>query len=396
MINTLIALTAITYLPSSTAPGPVVTHGPLLQVTTAPPPKKVKFGKFEAELRIPEGGLFAQEEVDVEFRVVDTTANDPVEAGFKGVGAIEATAVVTMPSMEGMPAAKPEVHREGVPGDYGVALYFPHGGEYKLALTLNIPNQGKHAISFLVDVKDERPASATNVQPYTLKVLSSPATAGRKSLLKMQVIDSKTGKPQTKFDVAHTKRFHLLIASSDLNWFVHEHPMMAANGTWSLPLSLPAGGSYWVYGDVAPSGKGSRVLIAKVKVKGPKPKWDTKLRPSKVASTGGLKGVLSTMAPIVVGRSATLMVKLYDQKTGKPAGDTVQWLGAAGHMMIFHKDGQTVVHSHPAEDAKSHALVKNGVIHFNGRFPKAGLYKVYAQFDWRGAIRTLGFAIEVK
>ncbi len=359
---------------------------------------KVKFGKYEAELRIPEGGLFAQEETDVEFRVVDTTQKDAVEDGFKGVGAIEATAVMTMPSMAGMPEAKPEVHREGVPGDYGVVLFFPHGGDYKIALTLNIPGQGKHEIAFVVDVKDERPASASKPQPYELKVIDWPAhaMAGQPTNLKMQVIETKTGKPQAAFDVAHEKQFHLLLASKDLNWFLHEHPVMAPDGTWSIPITFPAGGDYWVYGDVAPSGKGSRVLIAKVSVHGDKPTWDTALKLTNTAVDGGLKGELSTLAPIEVGKRTTLQVKLIDEKTGTAVGDTVKWLGAAGHMMIFHQDGMTVVHSHPAEDAENEALVKEGVVRFSGRFPKAGLYKVYAQFDWRGAVRTLGFAIEVK
>lgn len=358
---------------------------------------KVKFGKYEAVLRVPEEGLFAQEEVDVEFRVVDTTAKDPVEEGFKGVGAIEATAVMTMPSMAGMPEAKPEVHREGVPGDYGVVLFFPHGGDYKVALTLNIPGQGKHDIAFLVDVKDERPASLAKPQPFQLKVVDWPAhaMAGQPSNLKLQVVETKTGKVQSAFDIAHEKRFHLLLASKDLNWFLHEHPEMAKDGTWSIPITFPAGGDYWIYGDVAPSGKGSRVLIAKVSVMGDKPKWDTKLNLTTTAVDGGLKGELVTR-DIQVGRKTTLMVKLSDEKTGQAAGDTVKWLGAAGHMMIFHQDGQTVVHSHPAEDAENEAQVKKGMVHFTGRFPKPGLYKVYAQFDWRGAVRTLGFAIEVK
>ena len=47
---------------------------------------KVTFGKYEAEPRIPEGGLFAQEEVHVEFRIVDTRQKDAVETKFKGVG----------------------------------------------------------------------------------------------------------------------------------------------------------------------------------------------------------------------------------------------------------------------------------------------------------------------
>jgi len=359
---------------------------------------KVKFGKYEAVLRAPEEGLFAQEEVDVEFRVVDTSQKDPVEDGFKGVGAIEATAVMTMPSMAGMPEARPKVHREGVPGDYGIELFFPHGGDYKIALTLNIPGQGKHDIAFVVDVKDERPSSASKPQPYQLKVVEWPAhvMAGQAVDLKMQVVETKTGKVQSAFDEAHTKFFHLLIASKDLNWFVHEHPEMSADGTWIIKQTFPAGGQYWIYGDVAPSGKGSRVLIAKVSVMGEKPTWDTKLTLSRTAVDGDLKGELSTLESIQVGRRATIQVKLFDAKSGLPAGDTVKWLGAAGHMMIFHQDGQTVVHSHPAEDAENDALVKQGVVRFSGRFPKPGLYKVYAQFDWRGAVRTLGFAIEVK
>ena len=64
---------------------------------------KVNFGKYQAVLRVPDEGLFAQEESDVEFRVVDTTQKDPVKEGFKGVGAIDATATMTMPSMAGMP-----------------------------------------------------------------------------------------------------------------------------------------------------------------------------------------------------------------------------------------------------------------------------------------------------
>ncbi len=359
---------------------------------------KVNFEKYEATLRLPEEGLYAGEELDLEFRVVDTTQKDPVETGFKGVGGISASAVMTMPSMPGMPEAKPKVHREGVPGDYGMEVYFPHGGDFRIALDLNIPDVGVKQIAFVVNVNDERPASATKVQPYRLQVFDWPknAQAGKRTMLKMRVVDSKTGRAQTQFDLAHTKRFHLLIASKDLNWFIHEHPEMAPDGTWSIPLTFPAGTDYWVYGDVAPTGKGSRVLIAKVSVAGPKPKWDTRLARATVAVDRGLKGTLNSLAPIEVGRKATLQVKLADAKTGMPAGDTVPWLGAAGHMMIFHRDGQTVVHSHPNESAENAALVKKGIVRFTGRFPKAGTYKVYGQFLWRGSVRTLGFAIEVK
>ncbi len=359
---------------------------------------KVRIGKYEALLRLPDEGLYAGEEIDVEFRVVDVTQKDSVEQGFKGVGGIEATAVMTMPSMLGMPEARPNIHREGVPGDYGMELFFPHGGEYQLDIVLKIPGDSPQKITFKVDVKDERPITSKKVLPYKLKVIDWPksAVAGKPTLLKLQVIDSKTGLVQKSFDEAHTKFFHLLIASKDLNWFIHEHPVMASDGTWSIPIVFPAGSSYWVYGDVAPTGKGSRVLISSVKVSGPKPTWNMKIPRTTSGIDGNLKGILSTLDPIEIGKKATIQVKLFDRKSGMPAGDTIKWLGAAGHMMIFHKDGQTVVHSHPAEDAENEALVKRGIVRFTGRFPKAGIYKIYAQFEWKGTVRTLPFGIEVK
>ena len=359
---------------------------------------KVRSGKYEVTLRLPEGGLFAQEETDVEFRVVDTTQKDPVEEGFKGVGAIDASATLTMPSMAGMPAVRPSVHREGVPGDYGVVLFFAHGGEYKLDLKLNIPGDGTKSLAFKVNVKDERPTHAHKTQPFRLDVIDWPKTAkaGQSIPLRIRIVNTKTNKVETSFDEAHTMKFHLLLASKDLNWFSHEHPTMKSDGTWIINQKFPAGGDYWVYGDVAPAGQGSRVLIGKVKVQGPKPTWNTKPALQSVTKSNGLQGAISSLEPIKVGRMATMQVRLFDTKNWKPTGVTEKWLGAIGHLMIFSKDGQTVVHSHPLEDKESDELAKRGVVRFSARFPKSGYYKAYAQFKWQGSIKTLGFGIQVK
>ena len=91
----------------------------------------------------------------------------------------------------------------------------------------------------------------------------------------------------------------------------------------------------------------------------------------------------------------TIVLKLKDA-SGNAVGDTQPWLGAAGHMMIFSKDGQTVVHSHPADGAENAALVKKGEMRFTGRFPKPGAYRVFAQFQRGGVIHTIPFTIEVK
>ena len=360
--------------------------------------KPVKVGKYQVELWPDEAGVYSGEEVDVEFGVFDTTKTDEKMGGMLGID-FEATASVTMPSMEGMPAQKPKIHKEGRPGVQGLELFFPHGGEYQIDLTITPKGHKPLQARFKLNVKDERPAKTTAAKaPYELRVVdwNEHTMPGTPADLKLRVIDTKSGKPLTKFDVAHEKEFHLLIASKNLKQFMHEHPTMAADGTWTYRVTFPAGGEWWVYGDVAPEAKGSRVLISKISVHGDEPTKAMYVDNLGPCTAGGLTGMLELPRPIEIGKMGDVVVRLTDAKTGKPAGDTDPYLGAAGHLMIIHEDGQTVVHSHPSHSPEAEANVKKGIVSFSARFPKAGRYITYAQFNRGGAIRTLGFTLEVK
>ncbi len=358
----------------------------------------VKVGKYQIELWPPEDGVYAGEEIDIEFGVFDSTQRDAQFGGMKGVD-YETKAVVTMPSMPGMPEQKPHVHKEGRAGVQGLELYFPHGGEYQIDLTLTPKGADPIKASFKVDVRDERPANAARKPPYTLEIVEWPAhvMAGHPVDLKMRIVEAKTGKSATRFDVAHEKLFHLLIASKDLSVFMHEHPDMAPDGTWTYRATFPAGGEWLIFGDVAPTGKGSRILSNKVTVMGDPPKAGKLAVNLGPFTHAGLTGRFEpTESPIPLGKMTVVRVRLTDEKTGQPAGDTEPWLGAAGHLMIIHEDGQTMVHSHPKEDEENHALVKKGEVQFTARFPRPGLYRAYAQFQRGGEIKTLGFTLEVR
>src|SRR5262249_46955387 len=76
-------------------------------------------GPYRVTLRLPEGGLYAQEEMQIEFRVEDTRRPDPV-TGFAAVVRAAPEATVDMPGMAKMPAFAETAHAEGVPGDYGI------------------------------------------------------------------------------------------------------------------------------------------------------------------------------------------------------------------------------------------------------------------------------------
>src|SRR5436305_1413978 len=94
-------------------------------------PFSAKSGKYAVELRVPADGLFAGEETDIEFHVSDASQDDPVQ-GPPPIVKARLNARLTMPAMPTMPAQAPKTHAEGVPGDYGVVVFFPHGGDYQL------------------------------------------------------------------------------------------------------------------------------------------------------------------------------------------------------------------------------------------------------------------------
>lgn len=356
----------------------------------------VTHGKYKIKLLVPEEGVFAGEEIDIEFSILDMTKEDP-DLGFLGVPNVRASATVTMPSM---PEAKPNIHREGIPGYYGIELFFPHGGDYRIHLTLTPPNEEQFTIFFLIEVKDAEARGGTpRPKPYALDVIgNAKPKAGLPFDLQLSVRETKTSEVVTRFEVVHEERFHLLIASKDFGWFLHEHPSMNEDGVWSQKITFPAGGKYFIYGDVAPVGKGSQILIAEIEVVGdPFSKaasWEPTLGPSR---DGGIVGVFGFVAGVPkIGRMTKLSVKLTDEKTGEPVTDLQQWLGAWGHLMIFSKDGMTVVHSHPAESEETIDLLKIGVIHFTGRFPKPGLYRAFSQFKRGGEIKMLSFTINIE
>lgn len=356
-------------------------------------PNIVTSGKYQIELRIPDEGIFSGEQIDVEFRLSDTTQNDPIE-GKKGIPNATPTASVVMPAMPGMPIMRPRIHSEGVPGDYGIELFFPHGGDYRIEVATK---QMKAA--FLVTVKDDRKGVKV-VKPYKIELIDFPAhlRSGQAVNLKLAIKDSKAGVRVRQFDISHTKALHLMLVSKDLSWFVHEHPTAHPDGTFTLTQTFPMGGDYLIFADTAPKDKGSQIVSTPVHIEGSPGIWRPKLIPTLgPVSANGFSAKLRFLDnPIPVGKSTLLSFALKDDKTGKPVTDLEPYLGAHGHLMIIHQDGQVFVHSHPAEGPEAEKRLRKGEIQFMARFPKAGIYKAWVQFQRHGKVATLPFVFVVK
>ncbi len=363
-------------------------------------PVEKKVGKYAVTIRVPET-IYAEEVTDIEFRLGDTSNNDAV-LGAAGVIRAKTIAKVTMPAMPGMPVQSPKIHTEGIPGEYGIETYFPHGGEYFIELELTAPGEAKPIkVSFTVDVKDAEAMKnrKPKPKPFYAELLDKPiAKSGEAVPLHIAIRDTKTKEIVKEFDEAHTKLFHLIIVSKDLGWFVHEHPEQQPDGTFTITQTFPAGGEYRIFADVAPKGAGSQVLPTVLKVAGSAPTWDTKLQPTPtLTETDGIRAQLKfTDNLLPIGKTTPLTFVLTDPANGKPITDLEPYLGAMGHLILIHQDGQTFVHSHPMEDDAAMAKAKGGSVAFNARFPKPGLYKAWGQFQRNGKVITVSFVLNVK
>jgi len=96
-------------------------------------------------------------------------------------------------------------------------------------------------------------------------------------------------------------------------------------------------------------------------------------------------------ATLTAGREAVLRFTLADVSTGAPVSDLEPFLGAAGHMLVVNADLTEAHHAHPEEQA-----ARGPVVEFQPRMPAAGLYKLWVQFQRKGQVITVPFAVPVR
>ena len=364
----------------------------------AEPPRE-RAGPFAVTLLLPSAGLFAGEEMEIEFRVDQVESADAAAAP-RPLPWARIRAEIDMPSMLSMPRFDEIAHREGIPGVFGVHPTLPHGGDYRLCLTVLPPEfqaigdprpTVPYTVEFPLTVYDAgaspRPEAA-RVKPYMLDVTMTPRhpVAGEMVELELSVRHaySLELREVLDFDVQHEKLMHLFVVRSDRTQFAHEHPELAAPGVFRLRYRFPAPGEYRLFADVAPRDAGAQVLLAKVTIAGS----GVAAAPSGGEAAKDETRVALTLPEggIPVGRTVTVTAQLTDRK-GRPVRDLQPWLGAMGHLLLLHEDATTFAHAHP-DDREPH-VGKDGRIPFLVRLPRPGRYKGWLQFQREGRVETL-------
>jgi hypothetical protein len=218
--------------------------------------------------------------------------------------------------------------------------------------------------------------------------------SGREVTLRFR-LESPDGKLVKDLEVVHEKVLHLLMVSSDLAWFSHEHPALQADGTFRLNTTFPRGGSFTLYHDFTPSGVGMQVVPVEIEVDGPAaapvPLAASRERKQTI---GGITFELDAPASIASLRTHTLTFRA--TRDGKPVTDLEPFLAAMGHLIVVSEDRKRFVHSHPIEPPNAPATRRGGPdVAFSALFPVPGLYKAWSQFQYQGNVLTVPFVLEV-
>ncbi len=257
-------------------------------------------------------------------------------------------------------------------------------------------------------------------EEYSVDVRPAGGVIGpRVSTTLVFTVKDPAGAVVRNLEVVHEKLLHLVIVSKDLSWFAHEHPEEQPDGTLRLALTFPRPDEYVLFHDFTPAGAGMQVVPARLRVEGrsrrPVPVLvDEKL----VKQVDGYTIELDTGGPLYAAREAVLTYTL--SREGRPVAYLEPYLGAMGHLVLISRDVKHFVHSHPLGVAHGESAHREGESHhagerpghaehggdasgsaralvtFHARFPEAGLYKAWAQFQHRGRILTVPFVIEVK
>ncbi|GLY46939.1 hypothetical protein [Lentzea sp. NBRC 102530] len=191
-------------------------------------------------------------------------------------------------------------------------------------------------------------------------------------------IEGPDGEPVTKFAVEHEKRLHLITVRRDGENFQHVHPEMAPDGTWTVPLTFPAAGSYRIFADFKPEAGPKTTLGADVQVPG-----DYRPRAHEDSRTFTVDGYEVTLdGELDVNEPSTVTATV--TKDGKQVTDLQDYLGAKGHLVALRNEDLAYLHVHPEQGDR---------VRFAVEVPTAGRYRLFLDFRHDNTVRTAEFTL---
>jgi len=213
------------------------------------------------------------------------------------------------------------------------------------------------------------------------------------------------GATVTDYDTDMTKKLHMIVISDDLTSFQHVHPVLGADGHFTIDLKVPAAGGYHVYADAVPHGDGQQVFRFDVPF-GNALSNAPNLTPTPATAHAGPYAVTLDSLKLDAGR--TTMLSVHVTKNGKPANDLSPYLGGAAHAVFINAKDLSYIHVHPMQGNDMSAMsdmpmgdmkdlpdsVKvNPTMMLHVAAPSAGTYKLWLQFRGGGRLYVAPFVL---
>ncbi|MFY1637944.1 hypothetical protein ACN27F_32495 [Solwaraspora sp. WMMB335] len=226
---------------------------------------------------------------------------------------------------------------------------------------------------------------------YTLVLLATPTAAGVPGELVFQ-ITGPDGNPVTAYRRNHERELHLIVVARDFTGYRHLHPDRDPDGTWRVPLTLPASGAYRVFADFVPTGAaggpggvadpvtlGADLLLpGTYPARGPLPVDEATVLVDGYTVTldGGLRPGQASQMLVWLGRD------------GSPVPDLEPYLGSYGHLVALRHGDLGYLHVHPAP-----ATSASSVVAFAVQVPSAGTYQLFFEFQHQAVVHTAEFSL---
>lgn len=223
---------------------------------------------------------------------------------------------------------------------------------------------------------------------YRLTGVSAPTEVDERGRLELTVTDAD-GDPVTDYSVEHEEELHLVVARSDGQHFRHVHPRRAADGTWSLPWTWQAAGTYRLYADTTPADAGEGVtLTSTVDVAGDL--TPTASQPTRTTSVDSLD--VSVEGDLVPGEESRLTLRV--ERDSEPVTTIEPYLGAAGHLVALREGDLAYLHVHPEGEAPTAAEPGGPEIDFVTTAPTPGRYLLYLDVKVDGQVHTAPLVVD--
>ncbi|MGE5762711.1 MAG: hypothetical protein ACM3ZF_02130 [Mycobacterium leprae] len=223
---------------------------------------------------------------------------------------------------------------------------------------------------------------SVDAEGYQLLPETTRLAVGRRAAYRFSILDAG-GSPVHAFVVEQTKMLHLIVVRRDFAGFQHLHPELAADGSWSTPLTLPEAGTYRVFADFRPRSLDHSLTLGTDLFAGPGAFRPRPLpEPDQVTNTADGHAVSLRRD----GDSLTFVISKGDE----PVRDLQPYLGAYGHLVALRAGDLAYSHVHPVDGRG-----RGPEISFRASFPGPGFYRLFLQFQRAGTLHLATMTIEV-